>query len=103
MDNHDQLEAPWVSTQRLESLVVKEEYAHLPDSRVTVCVVTRDGDYTFVGTAICAKADQYDEVTGRRHARRKALAEMMDHELFLLRLERNGVIMRVDKGQGNGH
>lgn len=76
---------PRLTPDYLESLVLEENYHHFPNSRVTVCCLTVANGHEIVGIAICGEKDRFDNTTGRRIAREKALSSLMELERYLMR------------------
>lgn len=77
--------SPRLTPSYIESLVVKEDYHHFPDTRVTVCCVTTVNDHDFVGVAICAEKRRFDLEKGKQVARNKVRQHIAEAERYLLR------------------
>lgn len=76
---------PWLTYQYLETLIQSEDYRYFPEAGVTICCLDLKIGYSVVAEAVCANRNNFDEIKGRHHARRKALRRLMELEHYLLR------------------
>lgn len=80
-----QLTAPRVTPDRIESLIVGEDYHVFPGTTLTVCVLTLENGFTVTGESACASPDNFDEGIGRGIARNNAREKVWQLEGYLLR------------------
>lgn len=79
------LTAPRVTPDRIEGLIVAEDYHVFPGTTLTVCVLTLENGFTVTGESACASPDNFDEGIGRGIARNNAREKVWLLEGYLLR------------------
>lgn len=89
------LTKPRVTLERIESIIVKEEYHRLTPV-LTVCVLTLANDFTVTGESACASPENFDEEIGQKIARKMAVDKIWVLEGYLLKnalafLETHGI------------
>ena len=71
------MDAPSVTIEQVEAAIVSETYTVLPNGRTTVCQLTLidngDTGFTVEGQSACVSRANYDEETGTKYARQRAL------------------------------
>lgn len=82
MDNKPQT----VTMERLEALVVAEEYLRPSIApTLTICVLKLSNGFSVRGESACADPAAFDEAIGRDFARRDAIQKIWPLEGYLLR------------------
>ncbi len=79
------LNAPRVSPEVIDSLIVKEQFHVFPESTVTVCCLTLKNGFTTIGESACADVKNFDEEVGKKIARKNARERIWLLEGYLLR------------------
>lgn len=75
-----------VTMERLESLVVAEEYLRPSIApTLTICVLLLKNGFSLRGESACADPRMFDEQLGREYARRDAIEKAWSLEGYLLR------------------
>lgn len=93
MNNHDiekeiidkKLNAPRVTMEHIESLVVKEQFHVFEESTFTSCLLTLKNGFTVHGESACASPENFDAELGRKIARGNAINKIWMLEGYLLR------------------
>ena len=79
------LTAPRVTPQRLEEVIVKEEYHVFGQTTLTVCCLTLKNGFTVTGESACASPENYNAELGQRIARENAKQKIWALEGYALR------------------
>lgn len=79
------LTAPRVTPERLEEVIVSEQYHVFPNTTFTACLLTLANGYTVIGESACASPENFDAALGRRIARDNAKNKIWALEGYLLR------------------
>lgn len=79
------LNAARVSPERIEQVIVKEDYYVFPGTTVTVCLLTLANGYGVVGSSACAAPENFNAELGRKIARGNARDQIWALEGYLLR------------------
>lgn len=79
------LTAPRVTSERLDEIIVDEEYYVFPCSQLTVCCLTLENGFTVSGESACASPENFDAHLGREIARGKARDKIWVLEGYLLK------------------
>jgi hypothetical protein len=79
------LTAPRVTPERLEEVVVSEQYHVFQNSTFTACLLTLDNGYTVLGESACASPENFNAELGRKIARDNAKNKIWALEGYLLR------------------
>lgn len=79
------LTAPRVTPQRLEDVIVSEQYYVFPGTTFTACLLTLANGYTVLGESACASPENFNEELGRKIARENAKNKIWALEGYLLR------------------
>lgn len=79
------LTAPRVTPDRIEAVIVKEQYHVFEGSTFTSCLLTLENGFTVHGESACASPENFDEELGRKIARDNAKHKIWALEGYLLR------------------
>lgn len=79
------LTAPRVTPDRLEQVIVSEQYHVFPNSTFTACLLTLENGYTVLGESACASPENFNAELGRKIARENAKNKIWALEGYLLR------------------
>lgn len=79
------LTAPRITPERLESVIVSEQYHVFPNSTFTACLLTLQNGYTVLGESACARPENFNAELGRKIARENARNKIWALEGYLLR------------------
>lgn len=79
------LTAPRVTPERLEEVILAEQYYVFPGTTLTVCCLTLKNGYQVVGESACASPENFDADLGRKIARDNAKNKIWSLEGYLLR------------------
>ena len=79
------LTAPRITPDRLEEVIVSEQYHVFPNTTFTACLLTLQNGYTVLGESACASKDNFDADLGRKIARENAKNKIWSLEGYLLR------------------
>lgn len=78
------LNAPRVTPERIEDVIIREDYHHFPGTTIIVCLLTLANGYGVVGSSACASPENFDEVLGRQIARGNARDQIWALEGYAL-------------------
>ena len=79
------LTAPRVTPERLEEVILSEQYHVFPGTTFTACLLTLANGYTVLGESACASPANFDAALGRKIARENARNKIWALEGYLLR------------------
>ncbi len=79
------LTAPRVTPDRLEEVIVSEQYHVFDNSTFTACLLTLKNGYTVLGESACASPENFNADLGRKIARDNAKNKIWSLEGYLLR------------------
>jgi len=79
------LTAPRVTPDRLEEVIVSEQYHIFDNSTFTACLLTLKNGYTVLGESACASPENFNADLGRKIARDNAKNKIWSLEGYLLR------------------
>jgi hypothetical protein len=79
------LTAPRVTPDRLEEVIVSEQYHVFDNSTFTACLLTLQNGYTVLGESACASPENFNADLGRKIARDNAKNKIWSLEGYLLR------------------
>jgi hypothetical protein len=79
------LTAPRVTPERIEEVIVKEAYLVIPETTLTICVLTLANGYTVTGESACASPENFDEEIGQKLAKEDAKRKIWALEGYALR------------------
>jgi len=81
------LNAPRVTPDHIESVIVAGSYHVFPGTTVTVCCLTLRNGFTVIGESACADPANFNEELGRKIAHDNAKNKIWQLEGYLLRQE----------------
>lgn len=79
------LNAPRVTPENLESVIVSEQYHVFAGTTFTACLLTLKNGYTVLGESACASPENFNAELGRKIARENAKNKIWSLEGYLLR------------------
>ena len=79
------LTAPRVTPERLDEVIVSEQYHVFPNTTFTACLLTLANGYTVLGESACASPENFNADLGRKIARDNAKNKIWSLEGYLLR------------------
>lgn len=79
------LNAPRLSPDKIDAVIVGEDYHVFPGTTMTVCALKLRNGYVVTGESAAASAENFDEAIGRRIARDNARNKIWTLEGYLLR------------------
>lgn len=79
------LTAPRITPDRIDSIIVGEDYHVFPGTTVTVCVLKLENGFTVTGESACASPENFDAELGRKIARTQARDKIWMLEGYALR------------------
>jgi hypothetical protein len=79
------LTAPRVTPQRVEEVIVSEDYHVFPGTTLTVCYMKLANGFTVTGESACASPENFNEELGRKIARENAKEKIWALEGYALR------------------
>ena len=78
-----------VTDAHIDATIAKAEYTLVPDTTLTICVLTLTNGFTVVGHQACADPAIFDADIGRRIARENAREQIWQLEGYLLKQRRH--------------
>jgi len=82
-------DAPRVTDERIDSLIVAEQYHQFPGTTVTVCCLTLENGFNAIGESACVSPELFNAELGRKIAREKARDKLWVLEGYLLHQRRH--------------
>lgn len=79
------LTAPRVTPQRVDEVIVGEDYHVFQGTTLTVCCLTLANGFTVTGESACASPENFDTELGRKIARDNARQKIWALEGYALR------------------
>jgi len=79
------LTAPRITPERLEEVIVSEQYHVFEGSTFTACLLKLENGYTVLGESACASPENFNAELGRKIARDNAKNKIWQLEGYLLR------------------
>lgn len=78
------LDEPRVTPERVEKLIIGEQYHVFEGTTLTICCLTLRNGYTVTGESACASPDNFDSELGQKIARDNAKQKIWALEGYLL-------------------
>ena len=79
------LTAPRVTPERLEEVIVSEQFYVFPGTTFTACLLSLENGYTVLGESACASSENFNVELGRKIARSNAVNKIWQLEGYLLK------------------
>lgn len=79
------LTAPRVTIQRINDVIVDEDYYVFPGTTVTICLLKLKNGFSVTGESACASPENFDEELGRKIAFSNAKEAIWALEAYALR------------------
>lgn len=79
------LNAPRLTPQEIDSVIVDETYTNLPDGRTVICQLTLKNGFTIDGKSACVSKDNFNQEIGNKIARDNAREKIWELEGYLLK------------------
>ena len=79
------LNAPRLSPEKIDSVIVDEDYHIFPGTTLTVCCLKLRNGFTVTGESAAASPENFNEEIGRKIARSNARDKIWAFEGYLLR------------------
>lgn len=79
------LNAPRLNPDKIEGVVVAEDYHVFSGSQLTVCCLTLRNGYTVTGESACVSPENFDAEIGRKVSRQNAVDKIWALEGYLLK------------------
>ncbi len=79
------LTAPRITPERIEQVIVGEDYHVFPGTTLTVCCLTLANGFTVTGESACASPEKFDAELGAKIARDNAKQKIWMLEGYALR------------------
>lgn len=80
-----QLSHPRVTKSYASNLIDKEHYHIDKELLIIVCLVRIKSGHRFVGEAIVANIDKFEQERGMKIARKKVIDQIIEREMYVLR------------------
>ena len=79
------LTAPRVTPQRIDEVIVGEEYYIFPGTQLTVCCLKLKNGFTVTGESACASPENFDVELGQKIAKENARSKIWPLEGYALK------------------
>lgn len=79
------LNAPRVTPQRIEEVIVSEDYYVFPGTTLTVCCLLLANGFAVTGESACASPENFNAALGKEIARANAKERIWSLEGYVLR------------------
>lgn len=79
------LTAPRITPQRIEEVIVREDYHMFPGTTLTICCLVLANGFTVTGESACASPKNFDIEIGKSIARESAKQKIWAFEGYALR------------------
>lgn len=79
------LNAPRLTPEHIDSVIVGETYTNLPDGRTVVCQLTLKNGFTVDGKSACVSKDNFNQEIGNKISRSNAREKIWELEGYLLK------------------
>ena len=79
------LNAPRLTPEKIDAVIVGEAYYVFPDTTLTVCALTLKNGFIVTGESAAASPENFDREIGQKIARENARAKIWPLEGYLLR------------------
>ena len=79
------LNAPRLTPEDIDKVIVGETYTNLPDGRTVICQLTLRNGYTVDGKSACVKKKKKKQESGKNISRQNARGKIWELEGYLLK------------------
>ena len=79
------LNAPRLTPDYIDSVIVGETYTNLPDGRTVVCQLTLKNGFTVDGKSACVSKENFNQEIGNNISRTNARDQIWELEGYLLK------------------
>ena len=79
------LNAPRLTPDHIDSVIIGETYTNLPDGRTVVCQLTLQNGFTVDGKSACVSKENFDQEISNKIARTNAREKIWELEGYLLK------------------
>ena len=79
------LNAPRLTPDKIDAVIVSEQYHVFDGSQLTVCCLTLKNGFTVTGESACASPENFDAELGKKIARQNARDKVWPLEGYLLK------------------
>jgi len=79
------LDAPRITPDIINSLIIDETYTRLPSGRTLICELTLKNGYTVRGESSCVSIENFDLELGKKISREDAKSKIWQLEGYLLK------------------
>lgn len=79
------LNAPRLSPEKIDAVIVADDYHVFPGTTTTVCLLTLENGFSVVGESACASPENFNAELGRKIAYDNARNKIWQLEGYLLR------------------
>lgn len=79
------LNAPRLTPDHIDSVIIGGTYTNLPDGRTVVCQLTLQNGFTVDGKSACVSKENFDQEIGNKIARTNAREKIWELEGYLLK------------------
>lgn len=79
------LTAPRVTPERIDDIIVGEDFHVFPGTTVTICLLKLKNGFSVTGESAAASPENFDEEIGRKIARQQARDKIWALEGYLLK------------------
>jgi hypothetical protein len=79
------LNAPRLTPEHIDSIIIGETYTNLPDGRTVICQLTLQNGFTVDGKSACVSKDNFNQEIGNKIARQNAREKIWELEGYLLK------------------
>jgi hypothetical protein len=68
--------APRITLEEVNAAIQNEAYHRLPESNITICVLTLANGFTVTGESACVSTANFNQEIGNKFAREKAIDDV---------------------------
>jgi len=79
------LNAPRLTPDHIDSVIVGETYTNLPDGRTVICQLTLKNGFTVDGKSACVSKENFNQEIGNKISRENARENVWQLEGYLLK------------------